>query len=87
MFLKNIILCKGNPMTIKYYSYKIEFALRGASHVHGVLWVDWNKLDIFPKEDIDKLNDAFKKIKDDIRLGDDEKLPVWVLEDSLSIGF
>ena len=45
-------------MSVKYYSYKIEFAMRGASHVHGVLWVDWKKLDIFPKDDIDKLTNT-----------------------------
>ena len=41
MFVKHISMSKGNPMCIKNYSYKVEFALRGAGHIHGVLWVDW----------------------------------------------
>ena len=40
MFVKNIIMSQGNPMAIQYHSYKVEFALRGAGHVHGVLWID-----------------------------------------------
>ena len=30
-------------MSIEYHSYKVEFAMRGAGHIHGVLWVDWEK--------------------------------------------
>ena len=60
-------------MTIQYYSYKIEFQLRGASHVHGVLWVDWNRLEILPKNDVKKLTDAFKRIKQDEKLSPHEK--------------
>ena len=42
MFVRHIIMNKQNPMCIKYNSYKVEFALRGAGHIHGVLWMDWN---------------------------------------------
>ena len=44
MFIKNIVMSKGSPMPIQYYSYKVEFALRGAGHIHGVLWMDWEQL-------------------------------------------
>ena len=43
MFVKHIIMSSGNPMTIQNYSYKVEFAMRGAVHIHGVLWVDWGR--------------------------------------------
>ena len=43
MFIKHIVMSSGNSMCIKYNSYKVEFALRGAGHIHGVLWVDWDK--------------------------------------------
>ena len=33
MFIKHILT--GGPMKVKYHSYKIEFALRGAAHCHG----------------------------------------------------
>ena len=46
MFVKNIIMNPGNPMKTKYYSYKVEFAMRGAAHVHGVLWLDLSKFDM-----------------------------------------
>ena len=48
MFIKHIIMSKGNPMSIKYNSYKVEFALRGAGHIHGVLWVDWENFTALP---------------------------------------
>ena len=39
-----------NPMNIKFYSYKVEFAMRGAAHIHGVLWLDWKKFESFPTD-------------------------------------
>ena len=29
-----------NGMYIKFYNYRVEFQMRGAGHIHGVLWVD-----------------------------------------------
>ena len=51
-FLKHIILAKDSPLPIKFYNYRVEFQLRGAGHVHGVLWLDF-----------DALQDDFKTIK------------------------
>jgi hypothetical protein len=42
----------NNPMQLEYFSSKLEFAMRGAAHIHGVLWLDLNKLD--PENEIDK---------------------------------
>jgi exonuclease III len=51
MFVKHIIMSKGNDvMPIKYNSYKTEFQFRGAAHIHGVLWMDWEKCTAFPLE-------------------------------------
>ena len=36
-FIKNIVMSKGSPMCVQYYNYRIEFQLRGAGHLHGVL--------------------------------------------------
>ena len=51
MFVKYIIMSKANPMCIKYNSYKVEFAMRGAGHIHGILWVDWDRLKTLNPED------------------------------------
>ena len=32
-------------MEVEYFSSKIEFAMRGAGHVHGVIWCNLDKLD------------------------------------------
>ena len=36
---------KNNPMRVKYYTYRVEFQARGAGHIHGVLWLDMDRLE------------------------------------------
>ena len=61
--MKHIVMSKGSPMAVKNFSYKVEFQLRGAGHVHGVLWIDWKKCKVLPKDDIDNVTNVLKKIK------------------------
>ena len=70
MFIKHIVMSSGNPMAIKYYSYKVEFAMRGAGHIHGVLWIDWDSFCAMPKEN---LKSALDKIKNEEKLSEIEK--------------
>jgi len=72
MFIKHIIMSKGNPMHIRYYSYKVEFALRGAGHIHGILWVDWEKFDDRNNLKKDIIN-ALKKIQSEETLEPEDK--------------
>ena len=65
-------MSKGNPMAIKYNSYKVEFALRGAGHIHGVLWVDWEKFTALPNH-VEDIKKGLKKIKDEEILNETEK--------------
>ena len=44
-FMKNIVCAKSNPMRVKHFHYRVEFQLRGAGHIHGVLWTDLEELD------------------------------------------
>ena len=43
-FIKNIVMSSSNPMRNKFFHYRVEFQLRGAGHIHGVLWCDIEKL-------------------------------------------
>merc|ERR1711874_463284 len=78
-FYRHIVKGSSNRMSIGFYNYRIEFQDRGAGHVHGVLWVDF---DAFEKNEsniedfadkneeeigagVKKLRSAFKKFKDD----------------------
>ena len=63
----------GNPMAIQYYSYKVEFAMRGAGHIHGVLWVDWKKFSALPESDNENIKKALDKIKNEEMLSNEEK--------------
>ena len=43
-FIKNIVMNNMNGMYVKFYNYRVEFQMRGAGHIHGVLWVDLDEL-------------------------------------------
>ena len=65
-FMKCIVMNKSNPMHVKYHNYKTEFQMRGAAHIHGTLWVDWEEM-LEDKElrhiNIQSVKKTFKKIK------------------------
>ena len=44
-FIKEIMTHPSNPMSIVYYSAKLEFQGRGAGHNHGTLWVNMEKME------------------------------------------
>ena len=44
-FMKNIAMAPSSPMKAEYYTYRVEFQLRGAAHIHGVLWIDLPELE------------------------------------------
>ena len=78
-FYRHIVKGSSNRMSIGFYNYRIEFQDRGAGHVHGVLWVDFDAFennesnieDFADKNEeeigagVKKLRSAFKKFKDD----------------------
>ena len=57
-FIKNIMMNKESPFSVKYYSYRVEFQLRGAAHIHGTIWVDFEKY--FEKQIEEESNGADK---------------------------
>ena len=81
MFIKHIIKSKGSPLKVKYHSYKVEFAMRGAAHVHGVLWIDWENIDILSKKDTQLIKDALKKIKNEQKLEVNERNAIAAFAD------
>ena len=63
-FIKNIMMNKDSPFSVKYYSYRVEFQLRGAAHCHGTIWVDFEKY--FEKE-IEEESKGERKYKELIK--------------------
>ena len=58
-------------MCVEYYNYRVEFQMRGAGHIHGTLWIDWEQMkkhmerrkdNSFKVELVEK---AFTNIKDE----------------------
>ena len=43
-FIRLVLMADSAPLPVKMYSYKTEFQARGAGHVHGVSWLDTEKL-------------------------------------------
>ena len=49
-FIREIMMAPSNPMSIEYYSSKLEFQGRGAAHNHGTLWVNMDKMEFMIEE-------------------------------------
>ena len=45
-FRKEVIFGRNNPMRVRHISYRVEFQGRGAAHIHGVLWLDMNEIEV-----------------------------------------
>ena len=41
-----MIFGRNNPLRVRHISYRVEFQGRGAGHIHGVLWLDINQIEI-----------------------------------------
>ena len=59
-FIREIVMAKDSPMRVYKYSYKTEFQNRGAAHVHGVLWMDMEKLE---KTGFEGLKEAYAQLR------------------------
>ena len=68
-FIKTIIMSKFNEIYVEFYNYRVEFQMRGAGHIHGVLWIDF---DAFLNDDRNKefsnLKEAFDAIGNEMVL-------------------
>ena len=71
-FMKHIVMSKDNPMNTKLYNYRVEFQARGAGHIHGVLWVDFDKN--LPNDlDNNVIKSVFNKFRHDDNLLPEEE--------------
>ncbi len=50
---------KNQPMHVQFYNYRVEFQMRGAGHIHGVLWLNLEELE--PK--FPNLREIMKKLR------------------------
>ena len=87
-FRTEIILGENNPMKVKHISYRVEFQGRGAAHIHGTLWLDIkeieNSLAFCERSNGDEskcLFEAFRKLRDNVKLTVNEKDAVATLTD------
>ena len=74
-FMNNIVMNSSNPLSVRYYTYKVEFQQRGAAHVHGTLWLDTKKIEQIIGIDgtcpMKGLTLAFKKLRYNEDLNED----------------
>ena len=61
-FLKHIVMGSNSGMCMQKYNYRVEFQLRGAAHIHGVLWLDLDSLELCFQ--------GLKKAFQDLKLGE-----------------
>ena len=57
-FFKHIVLSKKSKMPVQYYNYRVEFQMRGAGHIHGVLWLDLDHLSKLKKDNDPEMREA-----------------------------
>ena len=68
-FMRRIVKAKSSPMNVEHHHYRVEFQLRGAGHIHGVLWCDLTELEkAFPG-----LQSAMTKLRVSARLNEEDK--------------
>ena len=63
-FMSNILRAPSSPLKMKYYHYRVEFQIRGAGHIHGVLWVDIPEIEKRSEGELNGLQAAMSKLKD-----------------------
>ena len=73
-------------LKIKHLSYRVEFQGRGAAHIHGTIWANLKEIEKLPKFQENGvgneiLSEAFKKLRDDIKLNEKEKKAIETLTD------
>ena len=77
-FLRRIVRAKSSPMKVQHYHYRVEFQLRGAGHIHGVLWTDLKEQEkTFPG-----LSSAMTKLRISARLSAEDKAVLQDFVDS-----
>ena len=85
-FKKEILYGHNNPLKIKHLSYRVEFQGRGAAHIHGTIWADLKEIEKLPQLQEngvgnETISEAFKKLRDDVTLTEDEKRAIAILTD------
>ena len=67
-------MSKGGHMCVDYYNYRVEFQLRGAGHIHGVLWLDLDQF-IGNQTDIENGSNPFTDLKNVFKCVNGEENP------------
>ena len=67
-------MSKFNEMHVEFYNYRVEFQMRGAGHIHGVLWIDF---DAFMQDERNKefsnLQNAFEAMGHEMVLDEEQE--------------
>ena len=94
-FISKVVMDKKSSLPVKYYTYKVEFQQRGAPHIHGVLWLDLDKLeqmngdlkitdDPGDSKPFPSLKSAFQKLKSDEELNEEDLMSLENLVETFS---
>ena len=68
-FMRKIVKPRSSPMKVQHHHYRVEFQLRGAGHIHGVLWTDLKELEkTFPG-----LQSTMTKLRVSVRLNEEDR--------------
>ena len=73
---------KDGPFNVEYYNYRVEFQLRGAGHIHGTLFIQFDLLVNTMNKNILEMNKT-KEIKSEKYLDIEKKInDLWMSKKS-----
>ena len=75
-FKRDIMMGINSPMSIKKFSWKVEYQGRGAGHIHGNLWCDLKKVinnNSHQMDSLESLERAFKALRQNGELSGEEE--------------
>ena len=81
MFIRKIVMNSCGPLKVKEFSYRTEFQMRGAPHIHGILWVD---VPAIVKENIDKGDGSLKYLESGLEKLYSDQLPSTIEKESIA---
>ena len=63
-FVKEVMMDHSNPMSLEYYTSKLEFQGRGAAHNHGTLWLNMEKVEYMIEDEGSGLEYNIRSLED-----------------------
>ena len=80
-FVREIMMGHNQPLNVSVYNYRVEFQLRGAPHVHGVLWIQMPEME----KQFPEISEALSNLYLDAELTEGQKQAIINFVDTFTV--